>query len=139
MGVEEESAIGERKLESGVGRVLWSMRAPVRKVWSVGMMRPVGMTRFVGMARFVWMTRLLWVIEPTRRIRLGGMVRMTRRLWFIGAMGTAVVSPPARMLDLLRLGPSSVFVALKVLVGIEGSLYHLSVFQVLGKVRGIYE
>lgn len=52
LGVEEKGAIGKRKLKSGVGGVLWAMRA------SMGMMRLVRMARLVRVVGFVGMTRL---------------------------------------------------------------------------------
>lgn len=136
MGVEEKSAIGEWKLESGVRGVLWSMRALVGMMGLVGMTRPVGP---VGVTRLVGGTRFVWMIGFMRRI---GMVRVMGRLGLIGRVGwfgVTVMTFPAMMPYLLRFGPFSELVAFQFLVGIESGLYRLSALQVVGKSGRLYQ
>jgi hypothetical protein len=142
MGVEEKGAIGERKLESGVGGVLWSIRTPVGTMRFVGMTRLMGVTGLMGMTRFMRMIRLVWMVWLVRRIGLVGMFRIMGRLWFLGIVGfaVAVVMPLlATMPNLLGLGPLSVLITFQALVGIESSLCRLSVFQVSGTEGRLYQ
>ena len=143
VGVKEKGTVGERKLESGVGGVLRTVGAPVRTagfvrmMWFVrvvrlvGVIRFVGMTRFVGVTRLARMVRLMWVVRPLWMIRFAGMIRVVRRLrvtrmmrgpGFLRGVGFAVRSLPARVLNLLGLGPLSELVAFQLLVGIKSSL-----------------
>lgn len=136
MGVEDKGTIGERKLKSGIGSVLWSMGASVGKMRFVGMPRLVGVTGLmgmiwlVGMTRFMRMIRFVRMIWFVRRIGLLRMVRMMRRLWLIGTMRFAVTAMPlpARMFNLFRLRPIRLLVAFEPLVGIESGLHRLSAF-----------
>lgn len=135
VGVEEKSAIGERKLESGVGGVLWPVRA------SVGMMRLVRMTRLVGRTGLVGRPRFARMIGPVRRFGLARVVRMVRRLGFTGGMGFGVTvrgALPARRLDLFGFGPNSILFAFQMLVGIKRGLYRSSAFRLSRKVEGCY-
>jgi hypothetical protein len=139
VGIKEKGTFGERKLESGVGGVLWTVRAPVRTAGPVRMMRLVGVIRFVRMIGLMRVTRLMrmirmirlvwviWVIRMLRRLRFTGMMRGLGFLW---RMRLAVMSLPAVMLDLLRLRPLDEVVAFQFLVRIESDLQLLSASQV---------
>ena len=162
VGVKEKGTVGERKLEGGVGGVLRTVGAPVRTAGFVRMMwfvrvvrlvgvirfvwmvRFVGMTRFVGVTRLVRMIRLMWVVRPLWMIRFAGMIRVVRRLrvtrmmrgpGFLRGVGFAVRSLPARVLNLLGLGPLSELVAFQFLVGIKSSLQYLLAFHALSNVE----
>ena len=146
VGVEEKGAIGKRKLESGIGGVLWTMTTPVVRS-GFGEVRPVGMTRLmrvirlmrrtgpVRMTRFVRMVGLVGVIKLVgsarrmRRLRFTRMVRRfrsTRGRRMLGSSRVLGVTMLAWMLNLLWLGPLSVNIAFKFLVGIKLGLSFLS-------------
>jgi hypothetical protein len=146
MGVEEKRTVGEWKLESGVGSVLWTGAAPA--AWLVRMMRFVGMVWFVGVIRFMRVIRLVgmigfvgvtrgavWMTRLLRMFRLVRMFMTTRRLRAIGRRGFAVGSLPAMMLNLLRFRPFSVLGAFELRFGIETSLECLLAFRVSGKTE----
>ena len=118
--VEEERAIRERKLETGIGGVFWTTMA-ARSVWMtglVGVIRFAGMVwlvRMVGFARVVWSVRMVGTMRMVRSVRRARFVRMAglvgvvglvgvmRRMRTTGAVGT-------RMFDLLRFRPMSMLV-----------------------------
>lgn len=148
--IEEEGAIGKRKLESGIGSVLRPAGTTTRPVWVMGfvgmmrLMRMVRLVRVVGLVGVAWPIGVIWPVRMVRfagkvifsgrfmrmtwfarMIGLGGMVRMVRGLGPIRAMGRPAVAVRARRFDLLRLGPIGILVALKFLVGTETNLKSL--------------
>jgi hypothetical protein len=153
VGIEEKRAIGERKLESGIGSVLGTTGATTGPVWAVGpvgmtwLMRvirlvgvigPMGMVWLVGMVgivRMVWLMRVVRIVRMVRLVGvawLAGMIRMVGRLRSIGATELAVavrVSRLARMFNFFRLRPIGMLVTFQFLVGIKTSLKSLSTFM----------
>lgn len=125
MGVEEKSAIGEREFESGVGGVLWPMRAPVWGMRFVRMTGSMGVTGLVRMTGFMRVVRLMWVAWLVGMIGSEGVTRGMRRLGFIRIVGFAVtvmMSLPTMMVDLLWLRPLSILIAFQGLFQIKRSL-----------------
>ena len=93
MGVEEERAIRERKLEGGIRSVFWTMGATTRPVWVVGFVGMVGFVRvvgFVGVVGLVRMVGFVGVIGPIRMVGsvgVAGLVRVVRLMRVVGLVG----------------------------------------------------
>ena len=89
MGVEEERAIGERKLESSIGSVFGTTGATTRPVWMTGSARVIRFAGVVGLVRMVGFVGVVGSVRMVGSMRVVGPRGVVGFLWVVGFLGVA--------------------------------------------------